>query len=171
MKSVYLEACCPPLAPSGGIRTVLRHSQSSGVIWAVSLEQPVQTVCCPWTDLVCTWGQTDCWQCRQSFTNLHGVTSRKAWFSASPVFSVSAVAQFVETLLYKPEGYEFDPRCRLWNFFFFHCLILPAAIWPCVTLTFWRRDYFFLILAHSVYVMWIIQEPNTLELWNKLHFD
>ena len=30
---------------------------------------------------------------------------------------------------------------------------------------------FFLILAHPVYKMWIIQEPNTLELWNKLHFE
>jgi len=29
---------------------------------------------------------------------------------------------------------------------------------------------FFLILAHPVYKMWI-QEPNTLELWNKLHFE
>ena len=28
-----------------------------------------------------------------------------------------------------------------------------------------------LILAHPVYKMWIIQEPNTLELWNKLHFE
>ena len=37
-------------------------------------------------------------------------------------------------------------------------------------LTFWRRNYFFLILAHHVYKMWIIQEPNKLELWNKLHF-
>jgi len=26
----------------------------------------------------------------------------------------------------------------------------------------------FLILANSVYKMWIIQEPNQLELWNKL---
>ena len=31
-------------------------------------------------------------------------------------------------------------------------------------LTFWRRNYFFLISAHPVYKMWIIQEPNTLEL-------
>jgi len=30
--------------------------------------------------------------------------------------------------------------------------------------------FFFLILAHPVYKMWIIQEPKTLELWNKLHF-
>ena len=37
-------------------------------------------------------------------------------------------------------------------------------------LTFWRR-IFFLILAHPVYKMWIIQEPNKLELWNKLHFE
>jgi len=34
-----------------------------------------------------------------------------------------------------------------------------------------RRRNFFLILAHPVYKMWIIQEPNTLELWNKLHFE
>jgi len=29
----------------------------------------------------------------------------------------------------------------------------------------------FLIIAHPVYKMWIIQEPNMLELWNKLHFE
>ena len=29
----------------------------------------------------------------------------------------------------------------------------------------------FLILAHPVYKMWIIQEPNKLALWNKLHFE
>ena len=29
----------------------------------------------------------------------------------------------------------------------------------------------FLILAHSVYKMWVIQEPNKLALWNKLHFE
>jgi len=38
-------------------------------------------------------------------------------------------------------------------------------------LTFWRRNYFFYILAQSVYKMWIKQEPNMLELWNKLHFE
>ena len=32
-------------------------------------------------------------------------------------------------------------------------------------------ELFFLILAHSVYKMWIVQEPNKLELWNKLHFE
>ena len=29
----------------------------------------------------------------------------------------------------------------------------------------------FLILAHPVYKMWIIQEPKKLALWNKLHFE
>jgi hypothetical protein len=32
-------------------------------------------------------------------------------------------------------------------------------------------ELFFLILSHSVYKMWIIQEPNKLALWNKLHFE
>jgi len=31
-------------------------------------------------------------------------------------------------------------------------------------------ELFFLILAHAVYNMWIIQGPNKLALWNKLHF-
>jgi hypothetical protein len=32
-------------------------------------------------------------------------------------------------------------------------------------------ELFFFILAHRVYEMWIIRESNTLELWNKLHFE
>ena len=32
-------------------------------------------------------------------------------------------------------------------------------------------ELFFLILAHPVYKMLIKQEPNTLELRNKLHFE
>jgi len=32
-------------------------------------------------------------------------------------------------------------------------------------------ELFFLILAHPVYKMWIIQEPNMLDLWNKLYFE
>ena len=32
-------------------------------------------------------------------------------------------------------------------------------------------ELFFLILANPVYKTWIIQEPNALELWNKLHFE
>jgi len=30
---------------------------------------------------------------------------------------------------------------------------------------------FFLNFSTPVYKMWIILEPNTLELWNKLHFE
>ena len=40
-----------------------------------------------------------------------------------------------------------------------------------ILLTFWRRNYLFLILAHPVYKMLIIQELNMLELWNKLDFE
>ena len=31
--------------------------------------------------------------------------------------------------------------------------------------------FFFLILAHSVYKMWITQEPKKVALWNKWHFE
>jgi hypothetical protein len=31
--------------------------------------------------------------------------------------------------------------------------------------------FFFLISAHPVYKMWIIQEPKKFALWNKLHFE
>jgi hypothetical protein len=34
-----------------------------------------------------------------------------------------------------------------------------------------RELILFKFLAHPVYKMWIKQEPNTLELWNKLHFE
>ena len=30
---------------------------------------------------------------------------------------------------------------------------------------------FFLILAHPVYKIWIVQEPNKLALWNKVYFE
>ena len=32
-------------------------------------------------------------------------------------------------------------------------------------------ELFFLIFAHPVYKILVIQERNTLELWNKLHFE
>jgi len=32
-------------------------------------------------------------------------------------------------------------------------------------------EFFFFNFSTPVYKMWIIQEPNTLELWNKLHFE
>ena len=50
----------------------------------------------------------------------------------------------------------------------FHIISFYHCYW--LILTFWRRNLF-LILAHPVYKMWIIQEPNTLELWKNLHFE
>jgi len=44
------------------------------------------------------------------------------------------------------------------------------VMWNTV-LTFWRRNDFFLISAQPVYKTWIKQEPNMLDLWNKLHFE
>ena len=38
-------------------------------------------------------------------------------------------------------------------------------------LTFWRPNYFILILAPPVYKMWIIQEQIKLELWKQVHFE
>ena len=32
-------------------------------------------------------------------------------------------------------------------------------------------ELFFFNFSTPVYKMWIIQEPNTLELWNKQHFE
>ena len=42
---------------------------------------------------------------------------------------------------------------------------VPRHDWPS------GAGIIFLILAHPVYKTWIMQEPNTLELWNKLHFE
>ena len=53
---------------------------------------------------------------------------------------------------------------KLWS-------IVDTSLNKTFILTCWRRNYFFLTLAHSVYKMWIIEEPNKLELWNKLHFE
>jgi len=50
-----------------------------------------------------------------------------------------------------------------------HCHV-KTLLFVTKLLTFWRQN-FFLILANPVYKMGIIQEPNTLELWNKLHFE
>ena len=52
-----------------------------------------------------------------------------------------------------------------------HDLLVLTESNSLLFLTFWRRNYFFLILEHPVYKMWIIQEPNMLELWNKLYFE
>ena len=53
---------------------------------------------------------------------------------------------------------EIGVYCELYTFFFtFLNLLAP--------------ELFFYILAHHIYKMWIKQEPNMLDLWNKLHFE
>ena len=32
-------------------------------------------------------------------------------------------------------------------------------------------DFFFQILAHPVFKMWVIQKPNKVALWNERHFE
>ena len=59
----------------------------------------------------------------------------------------------------------------LYNTFIIVFLCVCSSSGGRIFLNFWRRNYFFLILAHPVYKMWIIREPNTLELWNKQHFE
>jgi len=61
---------------------------------------------------------------------------------------------YLDMLSYKFPFYKILENCNNW-----------------ATLTFWRRNFFFFILARPVYKMWKIQEPNMLELWNKLHFE
>jgi len=66
------------------------------------------------------------------------------------------------------------------NYILFKCDMYrhKAVVWnrACLAGTVWYitlldPELFFLVLAHPVYKMWIIQEPNTIELWNKLHFE
>jgi len=39
------------------------------------------------------------------------------------------------------------------------------------TINLLESEFLFLILAHPEYKIWIIHEPNKLELWDKLHFE
>ena len=41
--------------------------------------------------------------------------------------------------------------------------------WACINLL--ATDFFFQILAHPVFKMWVIQKPNKVALWNKRHFE
>jgi len=55
-----------------------------------------------------------------------------------------------------------------------HLAIIKVSYYQLVhkrtALTFWHWNYFF-NFSTPVYKMWIVQEPNMLELWNKLHFE
>ena len=60
---------------------------------------------------------------------------------------------------------KFNISSRLPNVYF--SLIVRNKAQSSHYLTFWRRNFFFLILAYTVYEMRIIQDPNTLELLKK----
>ena len=47
------------------------------------------------------------------------------------------------------------------------CLLLNVA----GDINLLEPELFFLNFSTPAYKMWIIQEPNTLKLWNKLHFE
>ena len=40
-----------------------------------------------------------------------------------------------------------------------------------ISINFLATEFFFQILAHSVFKMWVIQKPNKVALWNKRHFE
>ena len=46
-----------------------------------------------------------------------------------------------------------------------------TAIIPLYGINLLEPELFFLILAHPVYNIWIIQEPNKSDLWYKLYFE
>ena len=48
-------------------------------------------------------------------------------------------------------------------------LILARIVSTLVNLL--ATDFFFQILAHSVFKMWVIQKLNKVALWNKRHFE
>ena len=52
-----------------------------------------------------------------------------------------------------------------------HCALQRRLHAQLNSLNLLAPELFFLILAYPVYKMWITQEPNTLKLWNKLHFE
>ena len=116
----------------------------------------------------CLWGYGllyICGWCRSAsyFFNAFYIL-RDLWF---PLLETTNFYQIMRII--KFQNYQ---KCRSKPDYEYSTLKLPYL--PCaietLTLTFWRRNYFF-ILAHPVNNMWIIQEPNTLELWNKLHFE
>jgi len=82
------------------------------------------------------------------------ITILTRYFSEFTLWQVTAL-RAKETPSVLQQNVESSPLCRASK----DCINLMAP------------ELFFLILAHPVYKMWIIQEPNTLELWNKLHFE
>ena len=86
------------------------------------------------------------------------------YYRADFVIVLLAVAKYKE-----PQGYIHENMCQIFRSGYYTRYLTPFANWHNLLTP--ELVFFFLILAHPVYKMWIIQEPNTLALWNKLHFE
>ena len=64
-----------------------------------------------------------------------------------------------------------EPETRLFRLFFVSLSLSVVSLFIDLQINLLAPELFFLILAHPVYKMWTIQEPNKLALWNKLHFE
>jgi len=106
---------------------------------------------------------------RSNYITLHMVTScpwKKFWVKPLPAHDSSLLNN-----LWLINHQSFYHLILFWGPLLVHRYTSRNKTVPSKDLLiFWRRNYS-LILAHPVYKMWIIQEPNTLELWNKLHFE
>ena len=109
----------------------------------------------------------------QDHTVLH--KSHKHWFGIEPSWSLRWETGVSRNLLStkKERERETDRKTTKHRRYLFHLNTTDGDDFTRLlsVLTLWCRNYFFLILAHPVYKMWIIQEPNKLALWNKLHFE
>ena len=99
---------------------------------------------------------------------------RNIWYDISKIYRVSLLSCPRVQQLYrikKPAsaGTSRDSCCTQGHATI-ETLYLSRKTSFLLSLTFWRRNYFF-NFSTPVYKMWIIQESNTLELWNKLHFE
>ena len=94
-----------------------------------------------------------------------GVASKGLTFISN---FVESIWPFTSWYLHADGRTGIDDRCRI------ACVLVHCkesrTVNINVYLTFWRR-IFFLILAHPVFKMWVIQKPNKVALWNKRHFE
>ena len=114
------------------------------------------------------------WRCTAMWTSDSAPYFVILWKRLKPCSTNPTSTVTVSNVLSPRQRNSLNVRVKIGLYSSCQCNIHDTLIncqFSCAILTFWRRNYFFLILAHPVYKMWIIQEPNTLKLWNKLHFE
>jgi len=100
----------------------------------------------------------------QTFRNVVLVFETPGNCSPNDIAQRSRILQFSATRRWESQNQRSFKEIKITN--------VAERFSPCLSmLNLLAPELFFLILAHSVYKMWIIQEPNTLDLWNKLHFE